>query len=75
MIDQMVIDIIAQILGTEASGIEENTLLLEDLGANSLDIVEIVTELEDTLKITIPDEVIPGFKTVGELIGFVRECK
>ena len=63
MIDQMVIDIIAQILGTEASGIEENTLLLEDLGANSLDIVEIVTE------------VIPGFKTVGELIGFVRECK
>jgi acyl carrier protein len=75
MIEQMVIDIIAQILGSDPSGIEEGTLILEDLGANSLDIVEIVTELEDTLKISIPDEVIPGFKTVGELISFVKECK
>ncbi|MBO7148999.1 MAG: acyl carrier protein [Clostridia bacterium] len=75
MIDQMVIDIIAQVLGTDSAQIEESTLILEDLGANSLDIVEIVTELEDTLKIAIPDEVIPGFKTVGDLIGFVKECK
>ena len=75
MIDQMVIDVIAQILGTEPSTIDENTLILEELGANSLDIIKIVTELEDSLKITIPDEVIPGFKTVGELISFVKECK
>ncbi|MBQ7821059.1 MAG: acyl carrier protein [Clostridia bacterium] len=75
MIDRMIIDIISEILNTDSALISKDTLILEDLGANSLDIIEIITEIEDCLKITIPDDVIPGFKTVGDLSAYVESQK
>ena len=75
MFEQVIINIIAEILKTDASSISEDTLILEDIGANSLDVIEIITEIEDAFNISIPDEDIPGFKTVGDLVGYVKARK
>jgi acyl carrier protein len=58
-------------LGIDASGIEEGTRFREDLEADSLDLVELVMELEDRYGIRITDEQAERIETVGEAIDFV----
>jgi acyl carrier protein len=58
-------------LGIDASGIEEGTRFREDLEADSLDLVELVMELEDRYGIRITDEEAERIKTVGQAIDFV----
>lgn len=68
-----IIDIIAKQLDIDAADMSESTLIIEDLGADSLDIIEILSEIEDTLNVTVPDEDIPGMKTVGDIIKYIEE--
>jgi acyl carrier protein len=58
-------------LGIDASGIEEGTRFREDLEADSLDLVELVMELEDRYGIRITDEEAERIKTIGQAIDFV----
>ena len=58
-------------LGVEASGIGEGTRFKEDLEADSLDLVELVMELEDRYGIRIPDEEAAKIQTVGQAADFV----
>ena len=58
-------------LGIDASGVEEGTRFREDLEADSLDLVELVMELEDRYGIRITDEEAERIKTVGQAIDFV----
>ena len=58
-------------VGIDASGIEEGTRFREDLEADSLDLVELVMELEDRYGIRITDEEAERIKTVGQAIDFV----
>jgi acyl carrier protein len=58
-------------LGIDASGIEQGTRFREDLEADSLDLVELVMELEDRYGIRITDEEAERIKTVGQAIDFV----
>ena len=69
---EKIIEIIANQLETENEKINSDSLISEDLGAHSLDIVEIITDIEDTLSITIPDEVIPDFRTVGDIVNYLE---
>ncbi len=57
----------------EGKEITENSRLIEDLQADSLDSVEIVMEIDDALGIEIPDADVPKLKTVGEIINYVFE--
>jgi len=50
-----------------------NTSFIEDLAADSLDIVELVMEFEDEFKITIPDEDYEKIKTVGDAVKYIEE--
>ena len=58
-------------LGIDSSGIQEETRFKEDLEADSLDLVELVMELEDRYGIRIPDEEAAKIQTVGQAADFV----
>ena len=62
---------LAEELGIDASGIEEGSRFKEDLEADSLDLVELVVELEDRYGIRISEEQAERIKTVGQAIDFV----
>ena len=58
-------------LGVDVSGIGEGTRFKEDLEADSLDLVELVMELEDRYGVRIPDEEAVKILTVGQAADFV----
>jgi acyl carrier protein len=58
-------------LGMEASGISEESRFKDDLEADSLDLVELVMELEDRYGIRIPDDQAEKIQTVGQAVDFV----
>jgi acyl carrier protein len=45
------------------------------LGINSYEVVQIVCEVEDVFGVEIPDRAIGGFKTVGDVLGWIERCK
>ncbi|OFX13332.1 MAG: acyl carrier protein [Armatimonadetes bacterium RBG_16_58_9] len=53
--------------------ITENANIQDDLGADSLDIVELVMGLEDEFQVEIPDEDVERIKTVGEVVAYIDE--
>ena len=57
----------------EQLDIDEDSITVEDLGADSLDIVDLVMSLEDEFDTEIPDEAIEGIKTVGDIVHYIEE--
>ena len=53
--------------------ITEETDIFEDLGADSLDVVDMLMSLEDEFDVEIPDEEIERIRTVGELVAYIEE--
>lgn len=72
-IKEKVFDLLADKLSFEKSEINENQDFIEDLGADSLDMVEIVMGVEETFNLKVTDEDITGIKTVKDLIEKVKE--
>ena len=66
-----VVEIISNRLGVGKEQITDQTTFQEDLGADSLDVVELVMELEEKFKIQIPDEEAEKIKTVGAAVDYV----
>ncbi|MDP2211378.1 MAG: acyl carrier protein [Candidatus Aquicultor sp.] len=65
-------DIIVEQLGVDAEEISRKTSFVEDLGADSLDIVELVMAMEEEFDIEIPDEDAEGIATVEDAIDYVE---
>ncbi len=65
--------IVASQLGKEAQDIKEESRFVEDLGADSLDNVEIIMEMEKKFQITIPDDKAQTITTVGEAVKHIHE--
>lgn len=75
-IETKVIKVITDQLGEPKDGpIKRESNLSSDLGADSLDTVEIVMNLEDAFDIHIPDDKVEKVKTVGDVIDFVKSVK
>ena len=72
-IEERVIDIVADQLGVEKDKISRSSHFVNDLGADSLDTVELVMELEEEFDISIPDEVAEKIQTVGEAITHIEK--
>ena len=68
-----VIGIIVDKLGVEDSEVTETASFTNDLGADSLDTVELIMELEKEFDISIPDEHAENISTVGDAINYVEE--
>jgi acyl carrier protein len=65
--------IIAEQLGVKLEEINETSSFVDDLGADSLDTVELVMALEEEFKIEIPDEDAEKIATVGDAIKYIEE--
>lgn len=50
----------------------ESTNIADDLGADSLDVVEVLMSIEDEFKVEIPDEEIDNIKTIGDLVAYIE---
>lgn len=73
MIFDRVRDILAEQLDIGEDIITMDSSIVDDLGADSLDIVDLVMSLEDEFDTEIPDEAIENIKTVGDIVHYIEE--
>ncbi|HHN47112.1 MAG TPA: acyl carrier protein [Planctomycetes bacterium] len=69
-ISKKVVDIIVERMEVSRDRVKPETRLVEDLGADSLDIAELVMELEEAFDISIPDDE-EGVRSVGDAVNFI----
>ncbi|HYL99524.1 MAG TPA: acyl carrier protein [Blastocatellia bacterium] len=72
-VEDVVKDIVSAELRTDKTQLLPHTHLMKDLGADSLDALNIALRLEEAFKIKIPDDSIPNFLTIGDIIRGVNE--
>ncbi len=72
-VDEKVKDIISEQLGVKKEEIKPESSFIDDLGADSLDTVEVVMALEEEFGIEIPDEDAEKITTVGESVKYIEE--
>ncbi len=72
-VEAKVVDIIVRVLLVPREKVTERASLQKDLGADDLDLVELVMAIEDALQITIADDDSAGFRTVGDVIRYVKK--
>ena len=65
-------EIIRRFAPDENIAVSEEMVLLTDFGLNSLELVEIICEVEEEFEIEIPDRAISGFKTVKDLMDYIN---
>ena len=71
-IEERVINIVCEQMGASRDKIQAATSFINDLGADSLDTVELVMEFEDEFDINIPDEDAEKIQTVGDAIRYIE---
>ena len=72
-IQERVVAIIVDILGVDQSEVNPEASFTNDLGADSLDTVELIMEFEKEFNIAIPDDQAENISTVGEAIKYIQE--
>ncbi len=68
-----VIDIVAEELAVDRDEITEDSSFIEDLGADSLDVVELVMAFEEEFDVEIPDEDAEDIRTVDDAVNYLEE--
>jgi acyl carrier protein len=66
-------DIVVEQLGVDEEEVSEQASFVDDLGADSLDIVELVMALEEEFDLEIPDEDAEKIVTVGDAVNYIKE--
>jgi acyl carrier protein len=74
-VEERVVDIVAEQLGVEKDKITRDTHFVNDLGADSLDTVELVMELEEEFEISIPEDAAEKIQRVGEAVDFIEKAQ
>lgn len=74
-VDDKVLDIVAERMGVKKEDISKETSFITDLGADSLDQVELIMELEDQFDLNIPDEDAEKILTIGDAVKYIEEHK
>ena len=72
-VEERVIEIVSEQMGVSKDQITKDTSFINDLGADSLDTVELVMELEEEFDVTIPDEKAEEIQTVGQAVAYIEE--
>lgn len=72
MVFDKVVQILADQLSVDPDKITTESLLEEDLDADSLDAIDIVMSIEDEFEVEVPDEVIANMKSVADIVNFIE---
>ena len=72
-VTEKVVAIVSEQMGVPKEQVKPETSFVNDLGADSLDTVELVMEFEDEFDINIPDEDAEKIQTVGQAIDYIKE--
>jgi acyl carrier protein len=67
--------ILEQVAKVDPAAVARDTRLREDLGVDSLTLIEVAVATEDALGVPLPDEDLERFQTVGDVIDYVRRAK
>lgn len=73
--EEKIIELIADKLCKKPEQITLSSHLVEDLGADSLDVVELIMAFEDEFNVSLPDEDIAEMKTVGDIVNYINDIK
>ncbi len=68
-----VVELVSKQMGVDAQKVTPKTSFVNDLGADSLDTVELIMEFEDTFDMNIPDEEAEKIQTVGDAIDYIEK--
>ena len=68
-------DIVVEQLGSEADEVTLEATFIDDLGADSLDIVELIMAFEEEFNVEIPDEAAEKIKTVQDVVNYIDQNK
>lgn len=66
-----VVRVVVSQLDVDAATVTEASSFIDDLGADSLDLVELVMAFEDEFEVTIPDDKVESIKSVGDAVSFM----
>ena len=72
MVLEKVKAILSEQFDVEEDSITAETTLADDLGADSLDVVDLLMSIEDEFEVEIPDEEVENIKTVGALVEYIE---
>lgn len=72
MVFEKVVQILAEQLSVDPDKITMDSMLEDDLDADSLDAIDIVMSIEDEFGIEVPDEAIADMKSVGDIVNFIE---
>ena len=72
-VEEKVIGIVSEQLGVPKEEVAPESNFVDDLKADSLDIVELVMEFEDEFEVTIPDDDYEKIRTVGDAVNYIEE--
>lgn len=73
MVFEKVKAILSEQFDVEEDKITADTNIADDLGADSLDVVDLLMSIEDEFEIEIPDDEVENIKTVGELVKYIED--
>jgi len=72
-IDRQIKELICEQLGAKEEDVTNSANIIDDLGADSLDTVELIMAIEEQFNIEIPDEEADNITTVGDIISYIAE--
>ena len=72
MVFEKIKNILAEQLDADESEMTMETNIAKDLGADSLDVVELLMSIEDEFEVEIPDEEIENIKTIGDVVEYIQ---
>lgn len=73
MVFEKVRDILCDQLDVNEEDVTMDSSIAEELGADSLDVVDLIMSLEDEFDLEVPDEQVENIKTVGDLVRFIEQ--
>lgn len=73
MVFEKIVEILCEQLDLDPDRISMDTSITDDLGADSLDLVEVLMSVEDEFEVEVPDEEAEKFKTVADLVRYIED--